>query len=76
MPEDRGAVLPAIQKEFDVRPIVSGNIQRHPVFRSYYNYDLPAQGCPMADAIHDRGFFIGNHHVDARPALERMAELL
>ncbi len=41
----------------DTRPIVGGNLARHPAFRKYRNM---VQGpLPGADAIHDRGFYCG-----------------
>jgi CDP-6-deoxy-D-xylo-4-hexulose-3-dehydrase len=42
----------------ETRPIVSGNISRHPVSRHVFTEFLDA--ClPGADAIHERGFYIG-----------------
>ncbi len=41
----------------DTRPIVGGNLARHPGFWKYR--DLAAGPLRGADAIHDRGFYIG-----------------
>jgi len=40
----------------DSRPIVGGNLLRHPAFAKYADC---ADGLPGANAIHDRGFYIG-----------------
>lgn len=41
----------------DTRPIVGGNLMRHPAFWKYPN--MAASTLPGANAIHDRGFYIG-----------------
>lgn len=56
------------------RPIVAGNILRHPVSSKLH---LANHGpFPVADRIHDDGLFIGNHHYDISEALERVREIL
>lgn len=42
------------------RPIVAGNFTRNPVIK-YLDYEICGE-LSNADYIHDRGFFIGNHH--------------
>ena len=74
---ERAERLKEIAKEFQVRPIVAGNIARHPVAAYFDTIGNTSNSYLInADNIHDRGFFIGNNHSDARPALERMGELL
>lgn len=45
----------------ETRPIVSGNILRHPV-ASKLNMTAGDQPLENADKVHDSGFFFGNHH--------------
>lgn len=56
------------------RPIVAGNFVRNPVMK--HLKAQVAQSLPVADQIHDQGFFIGNHHFDVSDALARAAEVL
>lgn len=52
----------------ETRPIVAGNFLRNPVMK---HLDYVAKGSfHNADLIHDRGFFIGNHHYDFRDRIE------
>lgn len=55
-----------------VRPIVSGNIAKHPL-ASQMNKDSLL---PNASTIHNCGFFVGNHHVDFSRNLDRLADLV
>lgn len=41
----------------DTRPIVGGNLMRHPAFWKYAA--MAADALPGANAIHDRGFYVG-----------------
>jgi len=56
------------------RPIVAGNFTRNPVLEHLRH--VPLGPLPVADRIHDDGFFVGNHHFDARPGLERLRSLI
>lgn len=58
----------------DSRPIVAGNILRHPVADRL----LLASREPLAiaDRIHEEGLFIGNHHFDISEALARVRQTL
>jgi CDP-6-deoxy-D-xylo-4-hexulose-3-dehydrase len=71
--DDRDAVLARVAPEFDVRPVVAGNILRHPVIAWFSVERLPT---PMADRIHDCGFYIGNHARDCTAELRRMYALV
>lgn len=47
-----------IENNIEVRPIMSGNITRHPALEHFpYN----AGELPVADVVHKNGFFWGNH---------------
>ncbi len=46
----------------ETRPVVSGNFARQPVM-SHLLHETPGP-LPGADAIHDRGFYIGNNPMD------------
>ncbi|CAB4629811.1 MAG: pyridoxamine 5-phosphate oxidase [Actinobacteria bacterium] len=58
-----------------VRPIVAGNISKHPV-ASRLNMVLPEGGLPNSDIVHDRGLFVGNHHFDLDDPINRFFEVL
>lgn len=63
--EDRGV---------ETRPIVVGNIARHPVaqlFVGVFDGDFPG-----ADAVHDRGFYIGLSPLQSDSDMERLLECL
>lgn len=42
----------------EIRPIIAGNIQKHPFFRNHVNLSF---NCPNADFIHENGFYFGNN---------------
>lgn len=56
----------------ETRPIVAGNIARHPVHQLFP--ELGGMELPGADAVHQRGFYLGVYPIDARPQLDRVAE--
>lgn len=67
----RDAVLARLKSEgVETRPIVAGNFYRNPVIQHLDYHSDPS--LPNADEIHDRGFYIGNHHWDVRSELERL----
>lgn len=56
LPYTRKQVAAHLQERgIDTRPIVGGNLARHPAFTKY----RLAKSQPGADAIHDRGFYLG-----------------
>jgi CDP-6-deoxy-D-xylo-4-hexulose-3-dehydrase len=68
----RDAVVAALSAEgVETRPIVAGNFFRNPVIQRIA-HEEPKGGLPNADDAHDNGFYIGNHHWDVRPDLERV----
>jgi CDP-6-deoxy-D-xylo-4-hexulose-3-dehydrase len=58
----------------DCRPIVAGNFTRNPVMRHLPHAPLPS--LPVADELHDRGMFVGNHHFPLDEQLELLSESL
>lgn len=63
----RAEILKAISAE--TRPIVAGNIARHPMMRFA---DYEAGPLPMAERIDREGFFIGNHPKDLSAELSQI----
>ena len=68
--DNREAVL-ANMSGVETRPIVAGNILRHPMM-AYAEFEAAAT--PVADRMDRCGFFIGNHHYDLRDDLCYVAE--
>lgn len=59
---------------FQSRPIVAGNISRHPVAK---RMNMRTSGNLInADHLHHNGLMIGNHHFDIREPLEKFLEIL
>ena len=58
----------------ETRPIVTGNFTRNPVIK--HMTIAPLDKMPIADEIHDHGFFVGNHHFDLSEEIEQLAEVL
>ena len=56
----------------ETRPIVAGNLARQPAFRLFP--DIGESYLPGADAVHERGFYLGLHPFDGRKNLDRLAE--
>lgn len=71
----RDALLARLKDErVETRPIVAGNFYRNPVIQHLDHHANPS--LPNADEVHDRGFYIGNHHWDVRPDLERLRDII
>jgi CDP-6-deoxy-D-xylo-4-hexulose-3-dehydrase len=65
-----------MQQGIDTRPIVSGNMALQPAVR-HFNVDLSMGPFSGAQAIHDRGLFIGCHaRALAAATIERLVELI
>ncbi len=58
----------------ETRPIVAGNIARHPVSRLFAEFD--GNGFPGADQVHDRGFYLGLSPVVTDSDMTRLIETL
>jgi CDP-6-deoxy-D-xylo-4-hexulose-3-dehydrase len=56
------------------RPLVAGNIMKHPVARDYYQ--LRPQAMPVADRLHERGFYLGNSHLELRNPIDLLRGIL
>lgn len=56
------------------RPVVAGNVMRHPVSHLLDFSVVP--DLPVADEVHSQGLFIGNHHYSVDSALESVAQFL
>ena len=65
---DRESVLRELANSgIESRPIVAGNFTRNPAIK-YLDYSIHGK-LLVADWIHDRGFFVGNHHFDIQREL-------
>lgn len=62
------------QNGVEVRPIVAGNFLRNPVIK-HLDYIADANN-PVADNIHDNGFFIGNDAIDLEEKIIAVGQLL
>jgi len=58
----------------ECRPIVAGNFTRNPVMRHLAH--VPFGPLPVADELHERGLFVGNHHFAIDVELELLRETL
>ena len=56
----------------ETRPIVAGNLTRQPVCQLYP--ELQELNLPGADAVHERGFYLGLHPFEATKNLDRLVE--
>jgi CDP-6-deoxy-D-xylo-4-hexulose-3-dehydrase len=57
----------------ETRPIVAGNLARQPVCKLYL--ELQESDLPGADAVHERGFYLGLHPFEAKQNLDRLADI-
>ncbi len=62
------------QANIDCRPIVAGNFTRNPVMRHLPH--VPIAELPVADELHERGLFVGNHHFAIDAQLELLEQTL
>jgi CDP-6-deoxy-D-xylo-4-hexulose-3-dehydrase len=67
-----GAALSAAGIES--RPIVAGNFTRNPAMK-YLDAVVP-DALPAADAVHDRGLFVGNRAYETRASVDLIAEIV
>lgn len=61
------------ERGVETRPIVAGNLARQPVCELYP--DLRASDLPGADAVHERGFYVGVHPDGDLGKVDRLADL-
>ena len=62
------------KSNIESRPIVAGNFLKNPVIEKM-EVISNAQN-PVADRIHDHGFFLGNHHFDIRKNIDHAFEVI
>lgn len=58
----------------ETRPIVAGNLARQPVCELFP--DLQGMHLPGADAVHDRGLYVGLYPVDTPNEIDRLGDLI
>lgn len=58
----------------ETRPIVAGNLARQPVCELFP--DLQGMDLPGADAVHDRGFYVGLYPVDMAAMIDQLTSLI
>lgn len=63
-----------ISRGIECRPIVAGNFTRNPVMQHLAHVAVPR--LPVADELHDRGLFVGNHHVPMEREFALLSEAL
>ena len=56
------------------RPIVTGNFTRNPVIKHLDCARISSM--PVADDIHDNGFFVGNHHFNLTKEIDLLTQVL
>ena len=71
----RAEVIDALEAAgIETRPVVAGNFVRNPVI-AHLDHD-PPPSLRNADEIHERGFYLGNHHFDLDAHLARAREVI
>jgi CDP-6-deoxy-D-xylo-4-hexulose-3-dehydrase len=60
--------------KIESRPIVAGNFTKNPVMKHLITTPVPH--LPVADRIHEDGFFVGNHHYELTSQIENLANVL
>ena len=58
----------------ETRPIVAGNLARQPVCKLFP--ELQEGVLPGADAVHERGFYLGLHPFESKQQLDRLFETI
>lgn len=71
----RAALVKRLKAQgIECRPVIAGNIARHPVF-AHLNAEI-CGSLYAADKVHSDGFFVGNSHEDLRPAIDWLCQNL
>lgn len=72
---DRNTVASQLREVgIETRPVVTGNFVRQPVVK-YFDYEIHGN-LTNADRVHDRAFFVGNHHYDIAEQLKYLHWML
>jgi CDP-6-deoxy-D-xylo-4-hexulose-3-dehydrase len=75
-PRSRSEVMAVLESRgIATRPISGGNLARQPAFRGLPRTRVP-HPLPQADAVHTRGFFVGNSHAFGPAHGQRLLEAL
>ena len=76
--ESRDKVIETLnQSGIETRPIVTGNFTRNPVMKYLdWNVGDKNQSYPVADKVHEFGFFVGNHHFDLTEEIDHLVNIL
>ncbi|HLB41640.1 MAG TPA: DegT/DnrJ/EryC1/StrS family aminotransferase [Gammaproteobacteria bacterium] len=70
---DREKFIEILQKaNIEVRPVISGNFLRNEVVK-YLSYRVVGTH-DNSEYVHEKGFFVGNHHFDIRKFLDHLKE--
>lgn len=73
---DRSQVVKRLNNiGIETRPVVAGNIARHPVMDRLKVSEAPLD-LPNSNLIHDTGFFVGNHHYPLDEQISLLVETL
>ena len=73
-PFKKAGFLAYLEKQgVETRPIVAGNLARQPVCKLYP--ELQGSNLPGADAINERGFYLGLHPFDSTQHYDRLFEI-
>lgn len=59
----------------ETRPVVAGNLALQPVCASYPDLQAPGP-LPGADAVHERGFYVGLHPIGPASLVDRLCETI
>lgn len=58
----------------ETRPVAAGNFTKNPVIK-FFDYSIHS-ALRVADLVHERGFFVANHHFDISNQLEKLSNIL
>lgn len=70
----RGLVQRLTEIGVECRPVVAGNFTNNPVLK-YFDYSISGN-LTNSDDVDRNGFYLGNHHIDLRPQLDLVAEVV
>ncbi len=74
-PYTRAKLVQALRASgIECRPIVAGNFTKNPVIK-WMDYEI-AGSLKNADAAHERGLFVGNHHYQMKNELEHLRSVV
>lgn len=62
------------ERGVETRPVVTGNLARHPATNRFADV-LATGSLPGADAVHERGLYIGIHPIESEVAMNRLFDL-